>query len=219
MIIVLKPEATPEITETLLALISERAGAPKIRATELLRGTEMTKRGPYGGAIGWINGEGMMDSAVVIRTAVVRDGTALVRARAARAIIHREADLELEAVSADAVLGQMQEAGHSTNIIILDACRNMPLTQSFRSGSPGLAPMNAPSGSFIAYSTGPGQVAADGAGANSPFAIALLREIAQPGQPIETVFRNVRREVLHETGGLQTRWDSSSLVEPFYFRP
>lgn len=57
-------------------------GAPKIRATELLRETEMTKRGPYGGAIGWINGEGMMDSAVVIRTAVVKDDTAFVRAGA-----------------------------------------------------------------------------------------------------------------------------------------
>jgi anthranilate synthase component 1 len=57
-------------------------GAPKIRATQLLRETEVTKRGPYGGAIGWINGEGMMDTAVVIRTAVVRDGTAFVRAGA-----------------------------------------------------------------------------------------------------------------------------------------
>jgi anthranilate synthase component 1 len=57
-------------------------GAPKIRATQLLRETEITKRGPYGGAIGWLNGEGMMDSAVVIRTAVVKDGTAFVRAGA-----------------------------------------------------------------------------------------------------------------------------------------
>jgi anthranilate synthase component 1 len=57
-------------------------GAPKIRATQLLRETELTKRGPYGGAIGWINGEGMMDTAVVIRTAVVKDGTAFVRAGA-----------------------------------------------------------------------------------------------------------------------------------------
>lgn len=62
------------------------AGAPKIRATELLRQTEVTKRGPYGGAIGWLSGEGMMDTAVVIRTAVVKDGTAFVRAGAG--IVH-----------------------------------------------------------------------------------------------------------------------------------
>lgn len=57
-------------------------GAPKIRATELLRETEITKRGPYGGAIGWINGEGLMDTGVVIRSAVVMDGVAFVRAGA-----------------------------------------------------------------------------------------------------------------------------------------
>jgi anthranilate synthase component 1 len=57
-------------------------GAPKLRATELLRETEITKRGPYGGAIGWINGEGLMDTGVVIRSAVVKDGTAFVRAGA-----------------------------------------------------------------------------------------------------------------------------------------
>jgi len=57
-------------------------GAPKIRATELLRGAERTKRGPYGGAVGWVNGEGLMDTSVVIRSAVVKDGTAFVRAGA-----------------------------------------------------------------------------------------------------------------------------------------
>jgi anthranilate synthase component 1 len=58
------------------------SGAPKVRATQLLRETEATKRGPYGGAVGWINGEGLMDTGVVIRSAVVRDGTAFVRAGA-----------------------------------------------------------------------------------------------------------------------------------------
>lgn len=57
-------------------------GAPKIRATQLLRQTEVTKRGPYGGAVGWINGDGAMDSAVIIRSAVVKDGVAHVRAGA-----------------------------------------------------------------------------------------------------------------------------------------
>jgi anthranilate synthase component 1 len=58
------------------------SGAPKIRATELLRRTEKTKRGPYGGAVGWLNGDGMMDTGVVIRSAVVKDGYAYVRAGA-----------------------------------------------------------------------------------------------------------------------------------------
>lgn len=58
------------------------SGAPKLKATQLLRRTETTKRGPYGGAVGWLNGEGMMDTGVVIRSAVVKDGVAYVRAGA-----------------------------------------------------------------------------------------------------------------------------------------
>lgn len=70
-------------------------GAPKLRATQLLRETEASKRGPYGGAIGWIDGTGMMDTGVVIRSAVVVEGMAFVRAGAG--VVHdsdpqREAD-------------------------------------------------------------------------------------------------------------------------------
>jgi anthranilate synthase component 1 len=87
-------------------------GAPKIRATELLRATERTKRGPYGGAIGWINGEGMMDTAVVIRSAVVKDRTAYVRAGAG--IVH-DSDPVAEANEtkrkASALLGVLAATG------------------------------------------------------------------------------------------------------------
>ena len=62
------------------------SGAPKIRATELLRRHERTRRGAYGGAIGWIDGDGLLDSAIVIRSAVVTGGTAYVRAGAG--IVH-----------------------------------------------------------------------------------------------------------------------------------
>jgi anthranilate synthase component 1 len=58
------------------------SGAPKLRATELLRTLEATRRGAYGGAIGWISGNGEMDTGVVIRSAVVKEGTAFVRAGA-----------------------------------------------------------------------------------------------------------------------------------------
>jgi len=58
------------------------SGAPKLRAIELVRAFERSARGPYGGAIGWIAGDGSMDSAVVIRSALVTDGIAEVRAGA-----------------------------------------------------------------------------------------------------------------------------------------
>ena len=57
-------------------------GAPKVRAMQLLREVEATGRGPYGGAIGWVNGAGLMDTAVVIRSALVQNGIAHVRAGA-----------------------------------------------------------------------------------------------------------------------------------------
>jgi anthranilate synthase component 1 len=58
------------------------SGAPKLKATELLRKYEVTRRGAYGGAIGWLNGEGLLDTGVVIRSALVKDGIAYVRAGA-----------------------------------------------------------------------------------------------------------------------------------------
>ena len=47
-----------------------------MKASELIRSVETSARGPYGGAIGWIAGDGSMDSAVVIRSALVRGGVA-----------------------------------------------------------------------------------------------------------------------------------------------
>ncbi len=57
-------------------------GAPKIRAAQLLRQLERDKRGPYGGAVGYVTNQGDMDTAIVIRSAFVKDGTAYVRAGA-----------------------------------------------------------------------------------------------------------------------------------------
>ncbi len=55
-------------------------GAPKLKAAELLRGYEPTRRGPYGGAVGYLRSDGEFDSCIVIRSALVSEGTAHVRA-------------------------------------------------------------------------------------------------------------------------------------------
>ena len=57
-------------------------GAPKIRATELIRQTEGKRRGSYGGAVGYLNGNGDMDTCIVIRAAFVKDGMAHIQAGA-----------------------------------------------------------------------------------------------------------------------------------------
>ena len=132
--------------------------------------------------------------------------------------IEKEREVAIEAVSASFILKQMEFAGNRVNFIILDACRNNPLTRNFRSDARGLARMDAPRGSLVAYSTGPGQVAADGAGSNSPYTLALTRTIQMLGVPAEKMFKLVRDGVMEATNGNQTPWEGSSLTgADFYF--
>ena len=79
--------------------------------------------------------------------------------------------------------------------------------------------MDAPTGTFLSYSTAPGKVAADGAKGqrNSPFTRHLLSVIQQPGLQIEEAFKEVRRNVSRDTNGTQVPWESTSLVGKFYF--
>ncbi|MBK8158574.1 MAG: SUMF1/EgtB/PvdO family nonheme iron enzyme [Rhodospirillaceae bacterium] len=132
--------------------------------------------------------------------------------------IEKEADAELEAVPANWILKQMEFAGNRINIIILDACRNNPLARGMRSADRGLARMDAPKGSFIAYSTAPGETAADGDSKNSPYTKALAKAMLEPRVAIEETFRNARIDVLNETGERQVPWESSSLTGAFYFQ-
>ncbi|MDF2178777.1 anthranilate synthase component 1 [Aliiglaciecola sp. CAU 1673] len=57
-------------------------GAPKVSAACLIRQVEKTRRGSYGGAVGYLNSQGDMDTCIVIRSAFVKGGTAYVQAGA-----------------------------------------------------------------------------------------------------------------------------------------
>lgn len=57
-------------------------GAPKISAAQLLRRQEGKRRGSYGGAVGYLTGDGSMDTCIVIRSAFVKDGVAQIQAGA-----------------------------------------------------------------------------------------------------------------------------------------
>ncbi len=57
-------------------------GAPKIRAMEIIRELEPVRRGPYGGAVGYVAFSGDMDFAIAIRTLVMKDGQAFMQAGA-----------------------------------------------------------------------------------------------------------------------------------------
>ena len=131
--------------------------------------------------------------------------------------IQDESDIPLEAIDAAAVLGSIRIAGNRLNIIILDACRNNPYQGKFRSSVRGLARMDAPIGALVAYSTSPGNVAADGDAANSPYTQALAAAMVQPGLKIEDVFKRTRQAVYDATDGKQVPWESSSVFGDFYF--
>ena len=83
-------EVSGELAEDLDALDAFRASmtmgtltsAPKLRAAELIRQAEGVRRGSYGGSVGYIRGDGELDTCIVIRSGFVVDGTALVQAGA-----------------------------------------------------------------------------------------------------------------------------------------
>ncbi len=133
--------------------------------------------------------------------------------------VEGEMDLEFEALDANRVLAQMDEAGNRVNIVVLDACRDNPFARSFRSASRGLAQLDAARGSFLAYATAPGSVAADGTGRNGIYTKHLLESLKQPDTRLENVFKRVRLQVAKETGNKQIPWDASSVLGDFYFRP
>ncbi len=124
-----------------------------------------------------------------------------------------------EAIDAGLVMRKMESAGNPVNIVILDACRDNPFVRDFRSLERGLAKMEGPLGSLIAYATAPGDTALDGEGRNGLYTKHLLAAMTEPGLSIEQVFKRVRNGVRRETGGEQIPWEESSLTGDFYFIP
>ena len=108
---------------------------------------------------------------------------------------------------------------NSINIVILDACRDNPWGTSVRSlNKKALAPVHAPKGTIIAYSTSPGETASDGKpGTNSVYAKAFLNHIDDVDIPIEDFFKRVRTSVYDSTKGDQTSWEHTSLIGDFHF--
>lgn len=102
-----------------------------------------------------------------------------------------------------------------TRIVFLDACRDNPLARSLmatRSAAGlGLAPVNAVSGTLVAYATKDGSTAEDGSGRNSPYTAALLEHL-DAEEDIAVVLRRVRQAVLKATNQRQEPWEYGSLI-------
>jgi uncharacterized caspase-like protein len=136
------------------------------------------------------------------------------------------AALDFEMVRLDLIQRTMEREA-TTNILVLDACRDNPLARNLaralgtRSATigRGLAAVESGEGTLISFSTQPGNIALDGAGRNSPFAAALLKNIATPGDDLPTILINVRNDVMAATERRQVPWEHSALTAKVYFVP
>ena len=82
--------------------------------------------------------------------------------------IAREADVPVQGVRLTDVMNMLSTVPHKTRIVILDACRNNPFSETNKTTGRGLAIVDAPTGSLVSYSTAPGTEAQDGDGAKQP---------------------------------------------------
>lgn len=127
------------------------------------------------------------------------------------------ADVPLQTVDVNQVLEAFRKAGNRMNILVLDACRDNPFATT--ASGKGLAQVDAPPGTFLAYATAPGNVAADGdaQAGNGLYTQYLLEELKKPAAKIEDVFKRVRFNVRQKSEGRQIPWESTSLEGDFYF--
>jgi uncharacterized caspase-like protein len=133
------------------------------------------------------------------------------------AAIASAADVPRQALDVQQVLEAFRGAATRTNIVVLDACRDNPFGAA--ASARGLAPLDAPPGTFLAYATAPGNVADDGdpADGNGLYTRYLLQALERPESPIEDLFKRVRGQVRRASGGRQIPWESTSLEEDFAF--
>ncbi|MGI9435923.1 MAG: caspase family protein, partial [Geminicoccaceae bacterium] len=138
--------------------------------------------------------------------------------------VKRKSDLRYETLELGLVMDELEHAAAKVSVVMLDACRDNPLTRSIAGSSTrsldareGLATVRGATGTLIAYATAPGEVAYDGVGQNSPFSSALAEWIDEPGLEIGLMLRRVRQNVVEATDGYQVPWVEEAILGDFYF--
>ena len=122
-------------------------------------------------------------------------------------------DLKRQSVSATDIVNAIAATNDRLNIIILDACRENPLS----GGTRGLSRLDSSASLFVSYSTSPGALAFDGDGRNSPYTKQLKAAIEAPALTLEQSFKRILKGVYQDTKGQQTPWISSTFFGEFVF--
>lgn len=154
----------------------------------------------------------------------------------ADAQIANNRDIQQQSVSLKDMLESVDRA-RKLRIVILDSCRDNPFADvtevaalsstgtagvvtvdsETRSIGAGLASPTPDRGTLVAFAARDGNVAMDGGGDNSPFALALMDKLGTQGLEISLMFRQVRDDVLRRTNNLQEPHTYGSLSGiPFY---
>jgi uncharacterized caspase-like protein len=132
-----------------------------------------------------------------------------------------------ETIELNAII-RLMESKTETNLILVDACRNNPLTDNLKRNlaavnrtaaiGRGLARIE-PTGrdTLVAFAAAPGQEAADGRGRNSPFTASLLRHLPKPGLEVSVMLKEVTADVRRDTGNAQRPQQLSDMSRTFYF--
>ncbi len=130
--------------------------------------------------------------------------------------LNSSADVPKQTIDIERVITTFKNANTRMNIIVLDACRDNPFAD--KASGKGLAQLDAPPGTYLAFATSPGNVAEDGdvSSGNGLFTQFLIKELQKPAR-IEDVFKRVRLQVRQKSQGRQIPWDSSSLEDDFAF--
>lgn len=126
--------------------------------------------------------------------------------------------LRRSSLTLDKVRDVIARAGPDVGILLLDACRNNPFSDSGLVER-GLVRTRGGAGLLIAYATDPGNVAYDGIGQNSVFTSGLLDHIATPDLDIRLMLGRVRQQVVLETEGRQIPWVEESVLDDHSFAP
>jgi tetratricopeptide (TPR) repeat protein len=154
------------------------------------------------------------------------------------AMLAVDRDIEYEAVPLSQVL-RATDAAKKIKLVMLDACRDNPfaprktaapeaVVRASTAGAPiasrstngrGLAEVKVTGATLVVFAAKDGQIALDGEGGNSPFAVAVVQRMATPGVEINKVFRLVRDDVMEATAGRQEPYTYGSLPgkEDFFF--
>jgi tetratricopeptide (TPR) repeat protein len=124
-----------------------------------------------------------------------------------------------QAYSLSALLERLTSHGATTQIVILDACRDNPFLGT-RSTAGGWAGLGTSAGSFLAFGTSPGSTSSDAPSqGHGLFTKALLQYLTSSNSDIEEMLRQVREDVIRASDGKQVPWIASSLIGTFHVRP